>query len=750
MADGRHFKGGAPEDMPQPQTPRKRIDPGETSAFIAMHNASARVNTERPTGRRRDIPRPGGNPAPEAPAPFSRPNGASADETPAEFDVNALDADDATPNFAKANVRFASGDDTSSFAPLPEAPQFEGSGAKEEFYDFGLPYGSSDEEGGERLVRHRHRKQKKGGKTAAIVAAVVLVVVLVVGGVSGFMLFNSARSVQADAKTAVSLATGLKDKLTSGDFTSIPDDAQQIADLTAKIKSQTDGPLWTAASFIPVFGGDISAARTLVNTLDDVASDGLIPMADALAGATPGQLIQDGGTINVDALTTIMNSLAGTSEVFRSANEEIQGIGDTHIAQVGELVETAQDGFGALAGAAEASEKLAPLLPNMLGANGTRNYLLIAENNVEIRANGGFGGSQGVITVNNGQMSVGDFRARIQVDDEDALPVTDEEQMLFNTITNHMGTNTGDALYTPDFPRAASMAAQLWEMEEGDRIDGVIALDPVFLQYMLKLVGGVELPDGTAVDGTNAAKVLMSDVYWNYPVSETDGIFASVAGAAFDKILGNLGGVDMMALVSTFEQGSSEGRFIAWMADEQEEDALKDMGIAAALPDASDLTAAPVTGVYVNNYSFSKLDWYLDLSTQVGVATKSGDGSTNYQMTVKLTNTVTEEESKELPAYVANSVWYGDQKDDPGNERMGVYLYAPAGGTITDVQVSGSDLQLSAATHNGLDVQYGIINLMPSETCTITYTVTVPAEAGDQPLTVRSTPTCQVAREGTA
>lgn len=46
----------------------------------------------------------------------------------------------------------------------------------------------------------------------------------------------------------------------------------------------------------------------------------------------------------------------------------------------------------------------------MLGANGqTRNYLMYAMNNVEIRACGGFGGSQGLISVTDGQMSIGEF-----------------------------------------------------------------------------------------------------------------------------------------------------------------------------------------------------------------------------------------------------------------------------------------------------------------------------------------------------
>ena len=96
------------------------------------------------------------------------------------------------------------------------------------------------------------------------------------------------------------------------------------------------------ASFIPVYGSDINAARTMVDALSDVSSGALVPMADNLAQATPGKLFQD-GTINVSALQAVADSLSDSSKAFKSANKKVQGIGDTHIAQVTELVDKAKD-----------------------------------------------------------------------------------------------------------------------------------------------------------------------------------------------------------------------------------------------------------------------------------------------------------------------------------------------------------------------------------------------------------------------
>ena len=71
------------------------------------------------------------------------------------------------------------------------------------------------------------------------------------------------------------------------------------------------------------------------------------------------------------------------------------------------------------------------------------------------------------------------------------------------------------------------------------------------------------------------------------------------------------------------------------------------------------------------------------------------------------------------------------------------------GGTISDVETTDSATFSTAPeehSHNGLQVFYGVLELLPRTDATVTYTVTTSAEAGDQPLTVRTTPTCQAAR----
>ena len=736
-----------------------RTSPGETAMFAALYEQSQKAKQAGRVGRQAF---PGGagsaassagvRPAPTGGANVAGPTGPANNANRAH---NASPINSANP----ANSASSAGDagltgnlgtiytgasETGTFARLDDdGAEFKGSGSKEDYYDFGLNYGgdSSTSSTSNGLVRHRHRKgERKKRRVTAVVAAIV-VVVLVAFGVSGFMLLNSAKTVKSQAKETVEIVGGLKDKVTSGDFSTLPDDAKKIDELCNSMKAETSSPLWTAASFIPVYGSDINAARTMIDALSDVSSNALVPMADNLSQATPGKLFQD-GMINVSALQAVADSLSSSSKVFKSANEKVQGIGDTHISQVTELVDKAKDGFATLNGAVDAAEKVAPVLPQMLGANGqTRNYLMYAMNNVEIRACGGFGGSQGLISVTDGQMSIGEFVPRIGLSEDEAVESVDEEdEALFG---NHSNLYNSGNTYSPDWPRNSQRVAALWKSQYGQDVDGVIGIDPVFLQYLLGLVGNVSLPDGTVVDGTNAAKVLMHDVYWNYPVEESDGIFASVASAAFDKVLGGIGDVDVTKLVSAVERGAEEGRLIAWMRNDDEQNAIKETGIDASLPDPDDPSADPVAGVYFNNLSFSKLDWYLNADTQIGQGVKNGDGTCSYRITVTLTNIMTQEEAGKLPDYVAASAPDAARDD----ERLNVSLFAPTGGNISDLTVEGTQFGLGAATWHGIPFYSGTVDLHAGETTTITYTLTTSAEAGDKPLTLRQTPTCQAARD---
>ena len=59
------------------------------------------------------------------------------------------------------------------------------------------------------------------------------------------------------------------------------------------------------------------------------------------------------------------------------------------------------------------------------------------------------------------------------------MELTAEERMLF---TDKLGTDIRDVNFTPDFPRAGEIVRAMWAKQYGVQVDGVIAIDPLFLQ----------------------------------------------------------------------------------------------------------------------------------------------------------------------------------------------------------------------------------------------------------------------------
>ncbi len=102
------------------------------------------------------------------------------------------------------------------------------------------------------------------------------------------------------------------------------------------------------------------------------------------------------------------------------------------------------------------------VLPGFLGGDGPRNYLLVFQNNAEIRATGGIPGSWAELHADDGKLEIvrqgtgGEFGRR----DTPVLPLSDGELAVYSDL---LGVYFQDATFTPDFPRAAQLMSARWQ-----------------------------------------------------------------------------------------------------------------------------------------------------------------------------------------------------------------------------------------------------------------------------------------------
>ena len=587
---------------------------------------------------------------------------------------------------------------------------------------------------------HHHRSRRHSWLKGLGIAFLVLLIALCgVGGVGyvyGKQLYSSALTVKGQASQATNEANDLMKYVSSGDYESAQQSAQDLSALATQMQEELGGKEWNMAARVPVYGEDVTRVRTLASVFQDLSDNALIPMTDELSQLDFAAIVGTEGKIDVDALVGLVNAMGTVSDVISRNAQLVDSLGEAKIEQVNEPLQRVQSMLGELDGMTQNGMKIAPYLPQMLGSNGnTCHYLIVAQSPAEMRSTGGFAGSCGVLYVTDGKLELGDFASfgGLQRDEATWPQLTDEEYAAYGEAMQNKFDNLN---YSPNFVRVGSLFAQMWENVNDEYVDGVVVIDPVFLQSVLALTGGVTADNGWEVDGSNAAEILMHTAYVEIERgADQDAFFAEVAQLAFKKFTSNIGSMGLTSVMSLIGDASQNYRLQAWMANPDEEAIMQDLGISGALETDP---SKPVLGVYINDATWAKMGWYLDLRTTIDEGTKNADGSMTYRATTTLGNTITSDEAALLRKGIV-----GDRAEAPSRGSMfsQVALFPPAGGSITNVMVSDGYSSWYMPLY-GFDVAFAHVWTEPQQTTRITYTVSTAPEAAE-PLVIRMSPTAR-------
>jgi len=594
---------------------------------------------------------------------------------------------------------------------------------------------------------HTSSRSRKKRRAGCLVFLLTFFLILALIGAAGYRygkeFYDSARSVKGKATTALEQVNELKGQITSGDYEGAQASAQELSAIAAEMSAETSTPIWNMAAKVPVYGGDVEKVRTLAVVFQDLADNALIPVTEELSGLSFSAIVGTEGKIDVDALVGLTNALSNVSDVINRNAITVENLGEAQLDQVKEPLARVQAQMSELNALAQGALKITPVLSQMLGADGeTRNYLIVAVTPAEMRAGGGFAGSTGMMYVTDGKLEMGEFSsfAGLVPNEWYYASVTDEE---INAFGSHMLNRPDNANVTPNFPRAAMLYKEFWEKIKDQHVDGVVSIDPVFLQRVLALTGGVEISNGWTVDGDNAAELLMNTIYLEYTEDSygkyysdyMDTIFSEVAETAFKQFTTAIGNVGLSNVMTLLGQSAHDHRLQIWMANEEEEDIIDDLGISGAIETSP---TKPVLGVYLNDYTWAKMGWYLDFRTTVDDGVRNPDGSMSYHATTTVRNAMTWAESANMPRYIAGT---NPEARNACDMYTNILLFPPAGGSISDLQVSNGARPTMA---NVYDFRIATMSFWTNceETTVITYTVTTAPEALEE-LEIRTSPTCR-------
>lgn len=134
----------------------------------------------------------------------------------------------------------------------------------------------------------------------------------------------------------------------------------------------------------------------------------------------------------------------------------------------------------------------------LLGKDNPRKYLMIFQNDGELRPSGGFWTAYSTLTIKNGKVTPGNASNIYDLDDKIASRVP-APRLIKSYHINVPYLNLRDSNLSPDFPTDAQIFLEKYTKVMGnkDKFDAVIAIDTNLLVDMVKVLGKLDTRVGT-------------------------------------------------------------------------------------------------------------------------------------------------------------------------------------------------------------------------------------------------------------
>jgi hypothetical protein len=533
----------------------------------------------------------------------------------------------------------------------------------------------------------------------------LLLAIALAGFLIGKPVYDRAMAAKGSLEQAVPLASKAADQVLAGDSDGAKATTAQLAKLTADARKQTDDGMWKSLEWVPVAGPNLHAVRVAAAVTDDLVRDALTPAT----GLSLDALKPKDGAIDLAGITAMQGIVAQTTTAVNKASKDLKSIDrDALIDQVDTALDKLTGSIDKIQPVLKPASEILGVLPQALGAEKPRHYLMIFQNNAESRGTGGNPAALVMIDVDKGKISIGQQASSINFKNGRPDPVTKLDPETKALYGDKVARWISDATMTPDFTESARIVRAWWAEEFDTPIDAVVSFDPVALSYLLKATGPAVVPNDPiefngrkvrvfdeplTLTAENAVPFLLNEVYWKYDKGyEQDAIFAASAKAVFEVLTS--GGAQPKPLLAALTKSVDEGRLMYQPATEEEAKLVDESKLSGKLPTNNETSTT--LGAYVNDFTQSKLDYYMQLDLTASSTQCTKPDAPTFAITATLTNTVTAEMAPNLPFSVAPARFF-----KKGHVATNVVLYGPVGAKATTVTVDGKSTKVKIVTHLG-------------------------------------------------
>jgi len=473
------------------------------------------------------------------------------------------------------------------------------------------------------------------------------------------LLFWMALKVWRVARAALSLQAQQEELslLLEGGFEHIdPDRAEQLL-LTVRQDVVTLNeelalffPIFSRLGWLPEVGPLIAAAPELL-PMADAGTEAALALFEALRPTL--SILQGEGGEQTLAIADMVSILDKASPELARAADSLDRVAELRV-QMGEVdglpgqIRAAVDALDAWLPRGQAGLRLAQVIPRMMGNDEPRHYLIIAQNEDELRPGGGFISGAGVLTVHRGQIAEMSFQDAYAVDDWRNKPYEFPPRPLYELMGLELFLFR-DANFWPDFPTSAQAVLELYAYGQDVPLPyGLIAVDQRFIQLLLDATGPVFIPgDDLPLNSQNVLDSFRSA--WSFqgdPESEEwiewyqnrKGFIGTFALALKAKVESELRQIDPLLLAQRVFQAADEKHLQVYVRDPVVSPILEEIGWDGRIRPAPQADLLVVTD---SNVGYSKANLFIERAVDYRVDLTS-DGSAAARLAVSYVHTGTD------------------------------------------------------------------------------------------------------------
>lgn len=274
---------------------------------------------------------------------------------------------------------------------------------------------------------------------------------------------------------------------------------------------------------LPLIHNNYQATKQLLLASDSIfpAANQLVTLAESLWRALPSGVTYEQLTNKQRErlLTTIYQeapNFQGLKASLQLASQQLQNLHRAAlIAPLDQITKLTDQYLPLVDQSLTVASPAVEALPFLSGLGQERTYLVIMQNNDELRPSGGFIGVYGILKIKNGAIT------SFQTSDSYALDKPSEKYLNLEPpapIKEYLNPKWffRDGNWSPDFPTTAEKLIWFYKQEKGpETIDGVIAFDPDLVSSLLKISGSLSVYN-LAFNPENFTDVLQYEVEQQY------------------------------------------------------------------------------------------------------------------------------------------------------------------------------------------------------------------------------------------